>query len=229
MEMPEVVLAPAEDKHLDSISEVYQSSINELCSADYDADLISWWKESKSIESRRQFLKNKQMWVALYENAVLGFVISNPGEVLALFMHPAYCGKGIAFQLLKKGVELASSDDFKFIHVESTLTAKGFYQKFGFKIEGYGEYSHGESTLAIPVINMSLKTEDIFAVFSVMYRCMMGAVQSSQVTHFAALVAPQSRNIARVTISPDDHKPEKGFRPQKQPSISPLMLWLGMV
>lgn len=149
-------LVPAQTSHLTPISIVYQQSIAQLCAADYDSQVIELWRRSKPADSRQTFIDNEQMWVALDGDHVTGFVVSLPGEILALFISPDYARLGIGGRLLKKGIELATRNGETTIKIESTLTAKEFCQRFGFSVDGEGTYSHGQSGLVIPVIYMSI-------------------------------------------------------------------------
>lgn len=154
----------AQAHQLSDIHQVYQQSIAQLCAADYDAVTIEKWLLSKTAESRQVFIDNQQMWVAVKQQQIAGFVIAWAGEIIGLFVSPLFSRQGIASQLLGKGIELASGDGHETINIESTLTAQGFYQRFGFSIKEKGVYSHGESDLIIPVVYMEAKVSDLTLV-----------------------------------------------------------------
>jgi len=52
------------------------------------------------------------------------------------------------------GVEIARKKNSCEVKLESTITAVPFYKRMGFREVGRGYYSHGESDLKLPIINM---------------------------------------------------------------------------
>ena len=76
--------------------------------------------------------------VALQLGRIVGFVDSEPGEVTRLFLLREASSKGLGAHLFKTGIDNARGPDIRFIKVESTLHAEGFYKKYGFVSQKHG-------------------------------------------------------------------------------------------
>ena len=71
-------------------------------------------------------------------------------------MGSSYSGLGVGSALGKLGIEIACIEGISEIRVESTITAVPFYRKLGLKEVGRGYYTHGQTELEIPIVNMVL-------------------------------------------------------------------------
>lgn len=147
---------------LPEIGRLFSNSVRELCKMDYDADVISHWIASRPPESRANHIDNKSMWVAESDGKIVGYLVSIPGEIIAIFVHPLYVKQGVGTVLGKLGIEIAKNGK-RVVKLESTLTAQEFYKKLGFETEGYGYYSHGSEKVKIPVVNMVLVSGEVRA------------------------------------------------------------------
>ena len=147
-------LGKPEDIH--AIASVYTDSVRKLCSKDYAPDIIQFWQTSTPPEYRLSSIHNKTLWVAEINQQIVGYLVAVPGEIIALFISPSYAGTGIGRQLCLHGIALSKQNCIKHIKIESTLTAAGFYKKFGFKEVSRGYFSHGCDDIKIPVIHMVL-------------------------------------------------------------------------
>ena len=143
---------------LDELDTIYRRSIAELCAQDYDAEVIRVWKNSVPVEARIPSIDQGILWVAILSESVAGYMVSVPGEIVALFVSPDCAGKGVGKKLAELAVEIASKTEFGEIILESTLTAVPFYQKFRFMEVGRGFFSHGQSDIEIAVVNMVRKS-----------------------------------------------------------------------
>jgi len=139
-------------RELDSI---YRRSIVELCAQDYDAEVIRVWKNSVPLEARIPSIEQGILWVAILGGSVAGYMVSVPGEIVALFVSPDCAGKGVGRKLAELALEIASNTESGEIVLESTLTALPFYQKLGFTEISRGFFSHGQPDIKIAVVNMA--------------------------------------------------------------------------
>nr|WP_245176178.1 GNAT family N-acetyltransferase [Cupriavidus sp. AcVe19-6a] len=96
------------------------------------------------------------MNVCLLDDAVIGFVDAEPGEVTRLFVLPEAAGAGLGRRLLEIGIEQARVNHSGPIRVEATINAVGFYLKHGFKVLKRGYFSHGLGGEPIEIVQMEL-------------------------------------------------------------------------
>jgi len=78
-----------------SIGEVFADSVRELCKNDYEPTTIERWVASKSPESRMEFIDKGLLWVAEIGDKIAGYLVSIPGEIVALFVASSYAGQGV--------------------------------------------------------------------------------------------------------------------------------------
>jgi len=138
------------------IAEVFSDSVRELCKKDYDSNTILRWIATKPPESRSEYIKNNSLWVAELNGKIVGYLISVPGEVIALFVASSYTGLGIGRALGELGIEIAKNGSVHDVKLQSTISAVQFYKKLGFNEVGRGFYTHCDSDLKLPIVNMAL-------------------------------------------------------------------------
>jgi len=138
------------------VGEVFSDSVRELCKNDYEPNTIVHWIASISPESRAKHISNDALWIAEVDGEIAGYLISIPGEVVALFVGSSFSGLGIGIALLKLGIEMARKNGAAEIKLESTITAVQFYKKIGFKEVSRGYYTYEQTGLKLPIINMVL-------------------------------------------------------------------------
>jgi N-acetylglutamate synthase-like GNAT family acetyltransferase len=93
--------------------------------------------------------------VAQVQDQIVGFVGTRPGEVVSLFVAPAWAGQGLGRDLLHRGMADAGRHHQGAITAVATLNAVGFYARHGFKRVDEGHFTRGEDRLAYPVVEMA--------------------------------------------------------------------------
>jgi len=146
---------------LDELDTIYRRSIVELCAQDYNAEVIRVWRDSVPVEARIPSIEQGILWVAILGGNVAGYMVSVPGEIVALFVSPDCAGKGVGSKLAELALEIALNTESGEIILESTLTAVPFYQKFRFTELSRGFFSHGQSDIEIAVVNMVRKSGNL--------------------------------------------------------------------
>jgi ribosomal protein S18 acetylase RimI-like enzyme len=93
----------------------------------------------KKIEDKKKRYRNKNtnMWVAEVNRRIVGFCSAikedNNNRIGSIYVLPAYQGKNIGKQLIKKAFDWLGNEKQILINVASYNTqAIGFYEKFGF-------------------------------------------------------------------------------------------------
>ena len=77
---------------------------------------------------------DERMFVAVLDDSVVGFVSWAGIELRTLYVDPAYNGKGIGEALHHACDEDARAIGRRIIRVDSSLSARGFYQRLGYNV-----------------------------------------------------------------------------------------------
>jgi len=116
-------------------AEVHRESVRGIASEDYRDEVIEAWASKEPEESPLE--EEKKRFVAeTDEGKVAGFSDYNKetNELSGLYVKPDFSGKGLGEKLLQKAEQDAKENGLDYLWCESTVTAKDFYQKQGYKI-----------------------------------------------------------------------------------------------
>ncbi len=112
----------------------HSQSILKLCSKDYPAEVIVVWACKKPEIYRRNAESGDENFFVIEDSgSIVGIGGWSKNNISVCYLHPEVTGQGLARKLYQ-----AVEDDYRtrtgntYVNVESTLTAKGFYEKMGF-------------------------------------------------------------------------------------------------
>ena len=128
-------------EHTQSICDVIRQSITQLCFEDHHNKLsvLGPWLSNKTVDNCELWIENKESksFVALEDQRPVGIsMMGNNGYIFLCYVHPENVGFGIGKQLILSCEKQAMSLGLEEMNVDSSLTAKGFYQAQGFKSNG---------------------------------------------------------------------------------------------
>lgn len=130
----------AQNKDYIAIVRMHRATIRHINSKDYPEDIISVWSGRSNVDLFRSSEARVKRWVAVEKGIgdkekIIGFCDHNFNcELGGLYVHKDYIGKGVGSRLLEKAeVSLVKCGCNK-ITIKSTLTAKEFYLKQGYKV-----------------------------------------------------------------------------------------------
>jgi putative acetyltransferase len=153
--MPEFRIVKAAAGDAARIHQLHIRSIRVLCTDHYSGKQINGWIKHRTPEGYLPAIEAGEMFLAMCGTEIAGFGHAVPGEVLAIFIAPEFVRQGAGTLLLKHGLEIARSDHYGPVRLESTLNAKRFYEKAGFVEIERISVRRGEAFL--PVIRMELR------------------------------------------------------------------------
>lgn len=120
---------------------VIRTSIIECCEDDHrgEAKLLERWLSNKTPETLRKLILAPDMFsiVASIDETTVGFAAaSGTGEVMLCYVAPSVRFTGAGKALVAAIEEHATSSGVRALRLESTLTARAFYLRNGFVLEG---------------------------------------------------------------------------------------------
>ncbi len=117
------------------VARMHRSTIRFVNSKDYPPKQIAVWSGRTSAKRFRDSINMFFRFVAVDKSKIVGFGdFKKDGELAGLYVHKNYQGRGVGFLLLKKIEKSARKKYIKKLFCYSTITAKDFYKKHGYRI-----------------------------------------------------------------------------------------------
>ena len=145
----------------------HMRSIQEVCSKDHTADEIAGWGHRPlSAERRLADIANDWVWVSEANDQVNGYsqlkIFEKEGRrfgyISGLYLTPEIVGKFVGKSLFQIMLEVLNAYRAESLSLESTITARNFYKKLGFKSNGpEKEISFGKSLVRCYPMKMLLE------------------------------------------------------------------------
>jgi L-amino acid N-acyltransferase YncA len=116
-----------------AISKVVIAALRESNARDYPPEVIAVVEQHFCPASILTLMKQRQMYVAVVEQHVVGTASLDQAVVRSVFVSPRHQGRGIGQQLMARLKEAALAAQVEELRVPSSLTAESFYAQLGFQ------------------------------------------------------------------------------------------------
>jgi GNAT superfamily N-acetyltransferase len=145
-----VSVRQAEPKDAEVAAEVLRRSITHLCTPDHqgDADTIAKWLANKTAKNLLSWLTNDDNFcvVADAKDEVLGVgLLHRSGEIRLCYLAPGAQGRGIGKAICLALEEKAKAWGLRKLSLESTISARPFYERLGYRSAGAAKPGFGIS------------------------------------------------------------------------------------
>jgi GNAT superfamily N-acetyltransferase len=140
-----MLIRAAVPSDVEEIAAVHASAIRDVCGQVYQPTQIQAWISGKTRQGYLRAVAERQVFVALEDERVLGFSELDPktGEVFAVYVRPDFLRQGVGGALLETLETCARSHGLGRLHLQSTLNAVPFYQAHGFVLDAMTSFSLG--------------------------------------------------------------------------------------
>jgi len=128
----DVAIRSATVEDAQRIHELHTAAVRLLCAPHYAPEIVEGWLAHRSAQAYLRGIASGAMFVAVAGSRTAGFGEAVRGEVTAVFVDPAFAGRGIGSALLGHALRIARAEHRGSVRLESTLNAVGFYERFGF-------------------------------------------------------------------------------------------------
>ncbi|WP_428025637.1 GNAT family N-acetyltransferase [Arcobacter sp.] len=113
---------------------LFTNTIHKTCSKDYtQAQLNAWANPNIDFKIWEQRVAKTKPYLAIIQNKLVGFVEFYEDYIDCFYIHHEYQGMGIGKSLLEHVLSIAKKNNVFKIRVDVSITAKPFFEKFGFK------------------------------------------------------------------------------------------------
>lgn len=127
------------DYHPDDVQDlanIYFNTIHKINIQHYTEEQVDVWAPATSLQTEgwaRKFSRTKPL-IATVGDEIVGFAEFEPnGHIDCFYCHHEWIGKGVGSALMKEILRRASQDGIPLIFAEVSITAKPFFEKWGFK------------------------------------------------------------------------------------------------
>ena len=115
-----------------AISKVVIAALRESNARDYPPDVIAQVELNFCPASILKLMQQRQMYVAVHEQHVVGTASLDQAVVRSVFISPHHQGRGIGQQLMERLKEAAVVAQVEELRVPASLTAESFYAQLGY-------------------------------------------------------------------------------------------------
>jgi len=145
-----VAVRRAEPRDAEAAATVLRRSITELCTLDHhgDADTLAKWLENKTPGDFLSWLAAEDNFCVVTEanGQIMGVgLLHRSGEVRLCYLAPGAQGRGSGNAILGMLEEKAREWGLRRLHLESTVSARPFYERVGYRSRGAAKPGFGIS------------------------------------------------------------------------------------
>jgi len=132
-----MTITEATQADIKEIAQLFYETIQEINSKDYPKDEIDDWSSWREDFDRwAEEIEKFYFIVARIDDKIVGITsLSSDGYLDLLFVHKDFQRHGIARQLLSEIERKALEQKNDLIYSDVSITAKGFFEKYGFIVE----------------------------------------------------------------------------------------------
>jgi putative acetyltransferase len=132
-----IVIRNYQREDAQALANIYYNTIHQINREHYTNKQIDAWAPSSSLNTKewtQRFAKTKPI-VAIVKDQIVGFAEFEPdGHIDCFYCHHEWIGKGIGSALMEEILQRAKKNHIHRIFAEVSITARPFFEKYGFKV-----------------------------------------------------------------------------------------------
>ncbi|MGB5917517.1 GNAT family N-acetyltransferase [Arcobacter sp.] len=123
------------DKYKKEIPELFTNTIHKTCHKDYTKEqLNAWAKLDIDYKAWEKRLVKTKPYLAIMDEKLVGFAEFYDDYIDCFYVHHEYQGCGVGKMLINHIFKIAKENEQTLLKVDASITAKPFFEKFGFKV-----------------------------------------------------------------------------------------------
>jgi GNAT superfamily N-acetyltransferase len=147
MPVSQIVIRPMRDEDVPVVHAIHERAVSMTCAPLLPEAVVAAWLRDRTPEGylRARDERGERFWIAEHRGLRAGFASWRGEWLMALFVDPDHQGNGIGRLLLDACDRDAADGGGKIARLDSTLNARDFYERLGFRVTGEGyEEKFGE-------------------------------------------------------------------------------------
>jgi putative acetyltransferase len=159
---PRLALRPMLPADVPLLREIFRDSIEALTEDDYtEAQQEAWASVADDEAEFGKKLAGQLTLIATLEGSPVGFAsLAGKDKIDMLYVHPAAAGQGAASMLVDALEKLAGARGTAKLMVDSSDSARGFFEKRGYVAQQRNSVSIGDEWLANTTLIKQLKPKE---------------------------------------------------------------------
>ncbi|RYA22558.1 histone acetyltransferase [Malaciobacter halophilus] len=122
-------------KYKKEIPELFTNSIHKRCNKEYTKEQLNAWANLDiDYEAWEKRLNKTKPYLVILDKKLVGFVEFYEDYIDCFYVHHEYQGKGLGKAFLLYILKKARQNEIKKLRVDASITAKPFFEKYGFKV-----------------------------------------------------------------------------------------------
>jgi putative acetyltransferase len=160
--MPKLAMRPMLPTDVPLLAEIFRAAIEETTADDYSqAQQEAWAATADDEEEFGARLAGELTLVATYGGSAIGFAsLADNTRIDMLYVHPAAAGQGAGAMLADALEKLAAARGARELTVDSSDTARGFFEKRGFSAKTRNTVTIGDEWLANTTMTKTLAAKE---------------------------------------------------------------------
>ena len=116
------------------ISELFTNTIHKTCNKDYTKEQLNAWANPNiDYEAWKKRLSKTKPYLVIFDEKLVGFTEFYEDYIDCFYIHHEYQSRGLGKTLLTHLLNQAKQNKIKILRVDASITAKPFFEKYGFK------------------------------------------------------------------------------------------------
>lgn len=133
----EISIRDYQPEDVQALVNIFYNTVHRINIQHYTEQQVDVWAPATSLETEgwaKKFLRTKPV-VATVNDEIVGFAEFEPnGHIDCFYCHHEWVWKGVGSELMKEILQRAQNDHIHLIFSEVSITAKPFFEKWGFKV-----------------------------------------------------------------------------------------------
>jgi N-acetylglutamate synthase-like GNAT family acetyltransferase len=145
--MDDLAIRPATPADVPVLSDLIRRTVRQSNASDYPAEVVELISANYASDKVAQRLNERDVFVCLEGQRIVGTIGLGGNQLRSLFVEPDLQGKGVGVRLVAHLEAHARKAGVAELLLSSSITARGFYERLGYRLIRFDERDDGSTFL----------------------------------------------------------------------------------